>query len=163
MIRAMRGWLGAVVATMVMVLAVAAPARGNVGSSVADGWNNDNIQWLDYEPGLKVAKAAGKPVFLVAHTTWCPHCKHYQKLFFDPRIVELAKAYVMVMIDRDLDTELNKTIGPNGQTFVPRTVVMHADGTVRLDVTGSRREHPNFIDYRSPDELIRVMEKGRTQ
>ena len=146
---------------VLVALVVANPASSNVGSSVAEGWNNDKIAWVDYGPGLEAAKETGKPVFLVAHTTWCPHCKRYQKLFFEARVVELAKNYVMVMIDRDIDTDLNKTIGPNGQTFVPRTVVMRPDGTVRLDIKGSRRDYPNFIDYRSADELVRVMEQGR--
>lgn len=151
----------ALAACAALLLGLASPrsAEANLGS-VADGWNNDQIAWLEYEDGLVAARRTGRPVFLVVHTTWCAHCRQYQKLFFDPRVVELARSYVMVMLDRDLDKDLNARIGPAGQTYVPRTVILRPDGSVRTDIVGSRRDYPNFISYGGPDELLRIMRQG---
>lgn len=129
--------------------------------SVATGWNNTNITWFDHANGLAEAGRTGKPILLVAHTTWCPHCERYKKLFFEPRVVELSKHFVMVMLDRDVEKELNAKIGPNGQFFVPRTVFLKADGQVRHEIVGSRRDYPNYIDYGSPAELLRVMQAAK--
>jgi thiol-disulfide isomerase/thioredoxin len=147
----------AIALTIFSLAGLAAPtARANLGS-VADGWNNDKIEWFDYEDGIAETKKSGKPVFVLVHTTWCPHCKRYMRLFFDPRVVELSKKFTMVMVDRDLEKELNEMLGPAGQRYMPRTLFLTPQAKLRPELVGANLEYPHFLDYSSPDELIRLM------
>jgi len=123
-------------------------------------WNGDQITWHDYTAGLAKAKETGKPAIIVIHTTWCPYCAKYQPIFHDPKIVTAAQNYIMILIDRDREKELNKRLGPNGQTGIPRTIFLKSDGTVRPEIAGANKEFPNLIDYASPDELLSLMVKA---
>jgi protein-disulfide reductase (glutathione) len=129
--------------------------------SVSPGWNNAAIAWRDYATGSAEALSSGRPMLVVAHTTWCPHCEAYKKLFFDPKTVELTKNFVMVMIDRDVEKALNAKIGPGDQMYVPRTVFLSPGGKARTDIVGSNRQYPNYVNYNGPAELWRLMKAAQ--
>lgn len=131
------------------------PARANLGS-VAEGWNNDAIEWLDFEDGQAEQKKTGKPMLVVIHTTWCPFCARYKKQFFDPRVVELAKSFVMVMMDRDLEKAETAKLGP-GLNYMPRTLFFSPNGTLRPEIKGANPEFPHWLNHDAPEELVAVM------
>lgn len=131
------------------------PALANLGS-VADGWNNANIEWFDYEDGRAEQAKTGKPMLLVVHATWCPFCKKYSKHFYDPRVVDLAKSFVMVMMDRDLEKAETAKLGP-GVNYIPRTLFFAASGQLRPEIKGANREFPHWLNHDSPDELVTAM------
>jgi len=144
------------VLTVALMLLWAIPTKAAEPLGGLD-WNGDQITWHDYASGLAKAKDTGKPAIVVIHTTWCPYCAKYQPIFHDPKIVTAAQNYIMILIDRDREKELNKRLGPNGQTGIPRTIFLKSDGTVRPEIAGANKEFPNLIDYSSPDELLRLM------
>ena len=123
-------------------------------------WNGDQIEWHDYDAGIARAKATGKPAVIVIHTTWCPYCAKYQSVFHDTKVVAAAQKFVMILIDRDRAKDLNKRLGPNGQTGIPRTIFLKSDGTVRPEIAGKNADLPNLIDYSSSDELLQLMNKA---
>ena len=126
-------------------------------ASVAPGWNNEKIDWRDYDHGVAEAARTGKPIIVVAHTTWCPHCGKYKLVFQDAAVVAASKQFVMILLDRDLETALNKQLGPNQTVFVPRTLFLASNATLRADMTGSNKGYPNWIDNSGPKELLRLM------
>ena len=130
-------------------------ARANLGS-VAEGWNNDAIEWFDFEDGTAEQKKTGKPMLVVIHTTWCPFCKKYSRQFYDPRVVERAKFFVMVMMDRDLEKTDTAKLGP-GLNYMPRTLFFAPDGRMRPEIKGANPEFPHWLNHDSPDELLAVM------
>lgn len=149
--------VGALLATTWLLLLALAPLAHAASSGLATGWNNDNIAWHDYQTGLAKAKADGKPVLVVVHTTWCPHCTKYQAVFQNAKVVEAAKRFVMVLIDRDIEPKLNEQLGPQGQSYVPRTLVLGKDGKLRSDAVGHHPKYPHLIDNTNPVELLKVM------
>ncbi len=123
-------------------------------------WNGDQIEWHAYAAGIARAKDTGKPAIIVIHTTWCPYCAKYQSVFHDARVVAAAQKFVMILIDRDREKELNKRLGPGDQTGIPRTIFLNSDGGVRPEIAGKNKDLPNLIDYTSPDELLQLMDKA---
>lgn len=131
------------------------PTRANLGS-VADGWNNAHVEWFDYEDGLAEQKKTGKPMLVVVHATWCPFCNRYKKQFYDPRVVDLAKSFVMVMMDRDLEKAETAKLGP-GLNYIPRTLFFGPAGSLRPEIKGANAEFPHWLNHDSPEELVAAM------
>src|SRR5207249_646450 len=87
--------LGIACAFALMMLVRGAPAL-----AAAEDWNDKNIQWMTYDDGLAAAKKGHRPICLIFYTTWCPHCANYSKVFGDPKVVEKAKSFVMIRLDK---------------------------------------------------------------
>jgi protein-disulfide reductase (glutathione) len=120
-------------------------------------WNDGQIQWQPYEQGLAAAKKDKKPVLLVFFTEWCPHCSNYSKVFHDPKVVEQAKRFVMIRLDKDKNAELSKKISPDGE-YIPRTYFLGSDGTLDPALTAPRPEYKYFYDERDPAPLLASMD-----
>jgi protein-disulfide reductase (glutathione) len=130
--------------------------------SVARGWNNTAISWMDHTQGVAEAARTGKPILTVVQATWCSHCERYKKVFFDPKVVELSKNFVMVMVDGDREKKLGAKLGPNNQAYVPRTLFLKPDGQLRPELIGANAApYSHFIDYDTPAELLALMQKAK--
>lgn len=120
-------------------------------------WNGGAIAWVPLEEGLRRAKAEKKPVCLVFHADWCPHCKNFSKVFDDPRIVSKAKDFVMILIDADEDMDANRKYAVDG-TYLPRTIFLSPDGTMAREIHASRDRYLYFFDERNPASLLGGMD-----
>jgi protein-disulfide reductase (glutathione) len=129
-----------------------------VEHEVAD-WNEEQVDWMPYEKAVEASRATGRPLLLVFHTTWCPHCINYSWEFHDPTVVRLSKDYVMVRVDRDERPELSNVYAVDG-TYVPRTLVVESDGNIREDIAGGAEPYRYFLDEYDATALISVMEAG---
>jgi thiol-disulfide isomerase/thioredoxin len=125
--------------------------------AIAGGdWNDSAITWKSYDEGLAEAKTANKPVCLVFYTDWCPHCTSYSKVFHDPALVELAKQFVMIRINKDADPATSAKYAPDGE-YIPRTFFLSPDGTLMADVTEQRPQYKYFYNENSPEGVTRSM------
>jgi thiol-disulfide isomerase/thioredoxin len=106
---------------------------------------------------LAAAKKDKKPILLVFFTEWCPHCSNYSKVFHDAKVVEQAKRFVMIRLDKDKNTELSKKISPDGE-YIPRTYFLGSDGTLDPTLTAPRAEYKYFYDERDPAQLLAGMD-----
>ena len=67
------------------------------------------VQWKDYEEGLKEMKVSSKPGLVLIYRPTCPACKHLQSIINNSgEIEELSKQLVMIKCDeghapRDID------------------------------------------------------------
>jgi protein-disulfide reductase (glutathione) len=130
--------------------------------SIARGWNNAAISWMDHSQGVAEAARTGKPILTVVQATWCSHCERYKKVFFDPKVVELSKSFVMVMVDGDREKKLSVKLGPSNQGYVPRTLFLKSDGQLRPELAGANAvPYAHFIDYETPAELLALMQKAK--
>jgi thiol:disulfide interchange protein len=120
-------------------------------------WNDAQIKWQPYEAGLAAAKKDKKPAVLIFYTEWCPHCTNYAKLFHDPKVVEKAKQFVMIRLDKDKNPEPSKKVSPDGE-YIPRTYFVAPDGTVDQSITAPRPEYKYFYDERDPAQLLAAMD-----
>lgn len=132
-----------------ILLASAVPAH-------AHDWNDRNVAWQDYEPGLAAAKKEKKPVCLIVYTEWCPHCKNYSGVFHDPKVVAEAKNFVMIRIDQDKNKDLAAKYAPDG-TYIPRTVFLSPDGTPMAGVQAPRDKFKHFFDEKDPASVLAGM------
>src|SRR5947207_3393510 len=91
---------------LIAVLLAASPVvrRAEAGGD----WNDGQVAWKSYEDGMALAKKEQKPVCLIFFTEWCPHCRNYSGVFHDPKVVEQAKQFVMIRLDKDKNAELSK-------------------------------------------------------
>ncbi len=139
---------------LTLVLAYSALAR-----AAAEDWNDAGIKWMPYEEGLAEAKKSRRPVCLVFYTTWCPHCANYSKVFSDPGVVEKAKSFVMVRLDKDKNAELSKKYSPDGE-YIPRTYFLSANGTLEAALTETRDQYKYFYNERDPASILAGMERA---
>jgi thiol-disulfide isomerase/thioredoxin len=119
-------------------------------------WNSTQIGWLDFDEGADTARESGKRMFVVFHTTWCPHCTRYRSQFFDPRVVSLADKLVMVLVDRDISPDINARYNAYG-SYIPRTMVLDSGAELIPEIRSANPDYPFFIDTYEPEELVRLM------
>jgi len=141
-------------------LALAALVLGGRTVLAGGDWNDAGIAWRSYEEGLKEAKAQKKPICLVFYTEWCPHCTNYSSVFHDPKVVEEAKRFVMIRLDKDRQAELSKQFAPDGE-YIPRTYFLSSDGTLDPAVHAPRDRFKYFYDEKDPASLLAGMQAAR--
>ena len=143
--------LGAALLMATVFLVAIPPARAG------GDWNDAKIQWQPYEQGLAAAQKDKKPILLVLYTEWCPHCTNYSKLFHDDKVVEQAKRFVMIRLDKDKNAELSKKFAPDGE-YIPRTYFLSSAGTLDSDLHAPRAEYKYFYDEHDPAQLLASMD-----
>jgi len=134
---------------------VAMPMTARAGGD----WNDTGISWQAYDAGLATAKEQKKPVLLVFYTDWCPHCTRYSGVFHDPKVVEKAKSFVMIRLNKDQNPEISKKYTPDGE-YIPRTYFLSSGGTADFDLHAPRPEFKYFYDEADPASLLRGMDEA---
>ena len=132
----------------------AAPTAGK-----AEDWNDSQIQWMGYDEGLAAAKAQHKPVCLIFYTEWCPHCRNYRTVFQAPAVVEKARQFVMIRLDKDKNRALSAKYAPDGE-YIPRTLFLASDGTIDDSIHAPREQYRYFYDEGNPGSLLAGMDEA---
>ena len=120
-------------------------------------WNDQQIAWKSYQDGLALAKKEHKPICLIFYTEWCPHCRNYSGVFHDPKVVEEAKQFVMIRLDKDKNAELSKKYAPDGE-YIPRTYFLKPDGTLDPEIHAPRDQYKYFYDEAQPGGVLSGMD-----
>jgi tetratricopeptide (TPR) repeat protein/thiol-disulfide isomerase/thioredoxin len=123
-------------------------------------WNDAEIAWRSYEAGLEEARAQKKPILLVFFTEWCPHCQNYQRVFHDPRVVEAARDFVMIRIDRDRSPAVSARYAPDGD-YIPRTLFLSPDGKLDTSIHAPRDQYLYFYAENEPASLLAGVAQAR--
>jgi thiol-disulfide isomerase/thioredoxin len=126
----------------------------------AHDWNDKGIAWKSFADGLAAAAKEKKPICLVVFTEWCPHCKVYAGVFHDPKVVERAKDFVMVHVDKDQQPDVSKKYAPDGE-YIPRTYFLKADGTLDPAIKAPREKFQYFYDEKDPASVLAAMDSAR--
>jgi thiol-disulfide isomerase/thioredoxin len=105
---------------------------------------------------LAAGKGQGKPILLVFYTDWCPHCHNYSRLFHDPEVVRLSRAFVMIRVERDGNRDISAVYDIDGD-YIPRTFFLAPNGAVLTDLTADNDEFRYFFDEHDPTELCAMM------
>jgi len=124
--------------------------------AAAHDWNEKAIAWQPYEAGLAAAKKEKKPVLLVFFTEWCPHCRNYAQVFHDPKVVEQAKKFVMIHVDKDREPALSRQYAPDGE-YIPRTYFLSPAGKLDPSIKAPREKYVYFYDEKDPAGLLAAM------
>jgi thiol-disulfide isomerase/thioredoxin len=131
-----------------------------LADAIPAGFNDEGIKWLAVDEGLKQAAETDKPILLVVHATWCPQCREFSKQFFDARVEAFGEDVIFVLIDGDQERDAANTYAFDGK-YVPRTMVLGADGALVPDINSQRDDFRYFLDTRTPDDLLRVLTAAR--
>lgn len=120
----------------------------------ADNGFGTAVTWRSFDDGLREAKATGKPLMMVVHTSWCSRCKALKPSFSTPDVAKMAEQFVMVNVDQDEDERV-MAYGPDG-TYIPR--VMFFDPSGKLDPEIANERSPKFkYFYTAPLDLLNSM------
>ena len=60
------------------------------GAAEDNGFGNA-VAWRKYDVAMEEAKASGKPLMMVVHTSWCGRCKALKPSFSRKEVAELNK------------------------------------------------------------------------
>lgn len=152
-----------IVRTIGVVAAIfCALASGTMAETVQAGFNDEDITWVDFQSGLERARSECKPVFVLFHTDWCPHCKRYRAAFKEPSIVELSKDFVFVIVDRDHEEAINDRYAPEGG-YVPRSVMLNGAGVLQTQISGPRTDYKYFLDPDNYRELEGFLTRAKAE
>ena len=125
----------------------------------AQAWNSRQIHWQSYKAGMTSAKKTGKPVLLVFEAKWCKVCKTYKKLFYNKKVVHLARKMVMIKINISKNRGLQKQYSIDGG-YIPRTMALSPKGYHYSDLKGGDPENKYFLNDRHPGELLKMMRRA---
>ena len=122
-------------------------------------WNDGAIAWAPYEEGLSRAAAERRPIVLVFYTDWCPHCHNFSRVFHAPEVVDLARSFVMIRVERDGNRDLSEMYDLDGE-YIPRTFFLTSSGEVRSELRGQNPSFRYFVDEHEPRELAALMRRA---
>jgi len=143
--------------SVTLIVSLIAVALFGVQPVFAGGdWNDAQIQWRPYKDGLEAAKTNKKPVCLVFYTDWCPHCTNYSGVFHDAKVVERAKQFIMIRLNKDQNAELSRKYAPDGE-YIPRTYFLSPAGDLLESIHAPRDRFRYFYDERNPASLLAGM------
>ncbi len=142
---------------VVFALVVAATVLGAPRARAGGDWNDGQVDWKSYDDGLAIAKKQRKPICLIFYTEWCPHCRNYSGVFHDPKVVERAKQFVMIRLDKDKNGEISKKYAPDGE-YIPRTYFLKPDGTLDPEIHAPRDQFKYFYDEAQPGSVLTGMD-----
>ena len=133
------------------------PARARAGGD----WNTAGIAWQPYEAGLAAAKQQKKPVLIVFFTDWCPHCQTYSQVFHDPKVVEKAKSFVMIHLNKEQNADISKKYAPDGE-YIPRTYFLSPTGEPDYSIHAQRSDGKflYFFPESDPAGLLQGMDEA---
>ena len=152
----------AVLRTVVVLAGLSVACSRSAPRAGDGGWNEAQIEWTAWPEALARARAESKPVCLIFFTGWCPHCKAYEKLFFDPRVAEKARGLVMVRVDDDHSGALGNQYALDGH-YIPRTYFLSAEGAVLPGITSGNPRYKYFYDERDAAGLLASMVQAVAQ
>lgn len=135
------------------------PALASPQLTARHGFNDAAIDWHLFEDGKRLAQRAAKPILFVAHTTWCPHCVSYRDVFFDKTVVELVRAFIPVIVDRDLQGDVSARFAPDGD-YVPRTMILTPKGKLVRKLRYTSSKYNYFVDYDDPSYLSQYLQRA---
>jgi len=132
---------------------------GRAAMAAAENWNDAQIKWMPYAEGLAAAKKTHRPICLIFYTTWCPHCANYSTVFSDPGVVDKAKSFVMIRLDKDQNRELSKQYSPDGE-YIPRTYFLSPQGKLDESLTEGRQQFKYFYNEKDPASVLAGMDRA---
>lgn len=130
--------------------------------AIAEGeadWNDGAIAWATYEEGLARAAAERRPIVLVFYTDWCPHCHDFSRVFHSPDVVDLAREFVMIRVERDGNRDVSEMYDFDGE-YIPRTFFLTSGGEVRSELHGNNPSFRYFVDEHESRELVALMRRA---
>lgn len=122
----------------------------------ATEWNYPGVSWTSAEAGLAAMRANKRPGIVVVMATWCPRCKDYKSLFYDPQVIELTKHFEMILIDAETSPDRAEKWNTDGSYF-PRTFFASPTGSVDPTFVTSIAQYPHFFNAVQPGELVQAM------
>ena len=131
----------------------AADAPDPEGAAKDNGFG-DAVAWRKFDVAMDEAKASGKPIMMVVHTSWCGRCKALKPSFKKPEVAELSKQFVMVNVDQDRVPAAG-AYAPDGD-YIPRVMFFSPDGTLDAEITNGRQGRYNYF-YVPQDDLTKSM------
>jgi protein-disulfide reductase (glutathione) len=137
-----------------VVVPTGAAAAGN-----DETWGEDKIAWRTPEAGLAEAARDHKPMMVVIYANWCPHCRNYSKVFDDLEVANASKKFVMIKANSEEAESFAAKYAPDG-SYIPRTLFLNADGSIKQDVRAQNPRFAYFYDEHDPKPLLAAMSKA---
>lgn len=123
-------------------------------------WNAEQIQWFNYDEGLKYARQNNKAIMLIFYADWCPTCHAYQHIFSDPRVVEQAKNLVMIRVNADRSKQLaSRYANSSDGEYVPRIYALNEHGEQITSLFKQRRYPKHFIPANETKSFLALMQQ----
>ena len=106
----------------------------------------DDLKWLGWDEGYKLAQKKRKIVMIDCYTEWCGWCKRMDKdTYANDKVQTSLEQFVCVKIDAEQNRDLAKTYKING---FPSTVFLKANGQLIEVIPG----------YLPPSDFLKLLD-----
>lgn len=120
---------------------------------VSIDWNDDELNWLDYDTGLKTLKDGKNVGLLILYADWCPTCKAYSRLFTQAAVVKSLQGITLIRANIDKEPLINAKYDKDG-TYIPRTFAIDSLGNLVKPLHPDRPRYDYFLPVEKPDYLV---------
>lgn len=107
-------------------------------------WNDEKLNWHNYEEGMKKIQATGSPGLFIIYADWCTTCKAYSELFADEQVVNNLEGLVLIRENRDLNLKISQQYDYDGE-YIPRTFALDNKGQVMQNFYSDSSKYTYFI------------------
>ena len=136
-----------------------AASGGPRSAATAPATASGGVRWMSYDAGLEEAAASHKPVCLIFTATWCPHCRNYEHVLQDPRVVAKSASFVMIKLDDDHAGSLSNKYAPDGH-YVPRTLFLSSQGELDPELGADRARDRYVYSESDPSSILGAMDRA---
>lgn len=143
-------WAGICACLLLVFVASVVPAVAAAAPKL--DWNDQALDWHDYEAGLVELQRSGANGLLIFYADWCPTCKAYSKLFSRGDVVESLAGLVLIRVDVDEHPALSAEYDLDGE-YVPRTFALDSAGRIVRSLYPGRSEYVYFLPADDPQYL----------
>lgn len=123
-------------------------------------WNDDELNWLSYEEGMRQIEKTGKPGLLVIYADWCPACRDHSKDFFDKEVIACLQDMVLIRANKDTSEKISKKYDFDGE-YIPRVIALDGKAEVLHKLYNTDKRFAYFNPTRSHSKFLRFLDKAR--
>jgi len=126
-----------------------------------DGPAVDTSEWMTWDEGYAAAQASRTPIMLYVYGEWCARCRELEPVLDRADVVAATDGLIRIRQDTDVPAPWLADIVGDRNSYVPRVLFLHPDGS-RTDLVSPHPRYPYFYTPSMVDALLENVEAAHT-
>lgn len=109
--------------------------------------------WLSWDEGYAAAQASHTPIMLYVYGEWCARCRELEPVLDRDDVVAATEGLIRIRQDTDVPAPWLADIVGDRNSYVPRVLFLHPDGS-RTELVSPHPRYPYFYTPSMIDALL---------